>query len=241
MTTYCIQWLSPLVRSLVVATVLLTTLQPARSASAADCLVNEDIVAVQGTPRWDAIISPVQIPSTLASEDCGCGQTLYVTGRQFALDKGNYRGITILTTCFSPTPWKTSLLTQAILGSRSRVTSRMQPLTVSTVAYTSKKQGLTVRTILPELKHSTTYMPISTIIGPVQEFQNASPSNERSMTQAIPLILPMDKPSALFGDHPWGPLNQFQNLQRLPNGESHRMNLTTALALHGRDCVSDCP
>lgn len=203
--------------------------------------MNADVVDVQSTPRWHAIVSPIQVQSALASEDCGCEQSPYLTGCRFALGKGNNRGITIPTACLSPTPWKTSLLNQAILGPRSKVNPRMQPLTVSTLSYNSKQQGLKVRTTLPEIKCSTTYMPISTVIGPVQEFQNASPSDERSMTQAVPLIPSMNKPSVSFGDHPWGPLNQFQNLQRLPNGESHRMNMTTALALHGRDCVSDCP
>jgi hypothetical protein len=130
---------------------------------------------------------------------------------------------------------------QAMHGSAGKLNPRMQTLKAFATPYNSKKQVFYVGLTPPEFKRITTYKPAPTIIGPVQEFQYAAPSDERNMTQAIPSVPPMDQPSALFGDYGWVPFNQFQGLQPLPNVESHRMNMGTALALHGRDCVSDCP
>lgn len=234
-------WLSSLVGFLVVAMVVMGTLQPVGLAAAADCLVNEISLVVQDTPSWGVIIPPIQArPSTL-TRDCVCELTPYLNNSRFALGRTYNSGITALPACLSPNSEKMAPLAHTTLGPIHQLNSKMQPLRVSILSYNSKKHVFTIRTTLPEIKRSLSYTPATTIIGPVQEFQNAPPLDDRSMTEAIPSVPPMDKPSTLFGNYYWGPLNQFQGLQRLPNGESHRMNMTTALALHGRDCVSDCP
>lgn len=249
MMTHCTQaaqqmerrWISSLVGFLVVATVVMGTLQPVGLAAAADCLANEISLAVQDTPSLGGIIPPIQARLSTLTRDYVCELTPYLNNSRFALGRTYNSGITALPACLSPKSEKMAPLAHTTLGSIHQLNSKMQPLRVSILSYNSKKHVFTIRTTLPEIKRSLIYTPAATIIGPVQEFQNAPPSDERSMTQTIPAVPPLDKPSALFGDHPWGPLNQFQGLQRLPNGESHRMNMTTALALHGRDCVSDCP
>lgn len=249
MITHCTQtaqqmtggWLSPLVGSLLVATVVMANLQLASPAAAAECFVTKDTVAVQHTPSWDAIISPVQVHPTIVTRDCACEPIPYLNGSTFVLGKGDNLETITLTTCFRPTTWKTALLDQAALGPIGKINSKMQPLRVFTLTYNNMRQVFKVRIPPPEIKRSTNYRPAVTIIGPVQELPNSPPSDERSMTQTIPLVPPIDKPSWLFGNHLWGPLNPFQWLQQAPNSESHRMNMTTTLALHGRDCVSDCP
>lgn len=233
--------LSPLVGSLVIATVVMATLQPVGLAAAADCLINEDTLAVQSTPSWGTIIPPIQAHPPTLIRDCVCELTPYVNNSRFALGKTDNPGIAALTACLSWDSGKMALLAHTTLGPVRQVNSRIQTLRVSTLSYKSKKHAFMTRPTLPEIKRSMTYKPAATITGPIQEFRNAAPADERSMGEAIPSVPPMDKPSALFGDHPCGPLNQFEGLQRLPNSESHRMNMTTALALHGRDCVSDCP
>jgi hypothetical protein len=249
MMTHCTQttqqmeerWLSPLVGSLVVATVVMATLQPVGLADAAECVKNDDTVAVQGTPSWDAIIPPLQTQSGTVTRDCACELTPYLTRNRFALGRTYNSGITALPACLSPNSEKMAPLAHTTLGPIHQLNSKMQPLRVSILSYNSKKHEFTIRTTLPKIKRSLIYTPAATIIGPVQEFQNAPPSDERSMTEAIPSVPPMDQPPALSGNHPRGLFKQFQGLQQLSNGESHRMNMTTALALHGRDCVSDCP
>lgn len=235
------RWLSSLVGSLVVATVILETLHLEDLATAAECSVNDGTVAVQDTLSWEAIGSPIQTLTTTLTRNCFCGSTPYLNNSTFVLSKTDNPGITIPTGCLSPTTWRTALLHHATGGPIGTVSLKLQPQKAFALPYSSKKQVLVVRTTPPEFKRSTHYTPASIIIGPVHEFQHSPPSSEQNMTQAIPLVPPMDEPTTLSGDRHWGPLNQFQGLQRLPNGESHRMNMTTASALHGRDCVSDCP
>lgn len=249
MMTHCTQaaqqmegrWLSSLVVLLVVATVVMGALQPVGLAAAADCLVNEIRLEIQDTPSWGVIIPPIQARLSTLTRDCVCELTPYLNNSRFALGRTYDSGITALPACLSPNSEKMAPLAHTTLGTNHQVNARTQTLRVSILSYNSKKRVFTMRTTLPEIKRSLIYTPAATIIGPVQEFQNVPPSDERSMTQTVPAVPPLDNPSALFGDHPWGPLNQFQGLQQLPNGETHRMNMTTALALHGRDCVSDCP
>lgn len=233
---------SLLVQSLTVSTVVFATLQPAGVASATECLVNEILVTVQGTPSWDAIISPPQIQAARATGACLCEQPYYPGSRSDIFGKADNRGVTTLTTCFNRNTWRTTLRDRATLGHRGRVSSRVQLRTVSTVAYNSKNLLLKVPTTLPELKHAMNPAPSASLIGPVQKFQSSPPAGERSLTEPIPSVAPRDSHFTLFGDHSWGPFNQYQSLQRLPNGESHRMNVTTSSVFHGsRDCTSDCP
>lgn len=235
------RWLSSLVGSLVVATVILTTLHLEDRATAADCSVNEDTVTVQDTPSLKVIGSPIQTLTTTLTQNSFCGSTPCLNNSTFALSKTGTLGITTPTACLSPNTWRTALFNHATSDALGKVHLKLQPRKVFTLPHSNENQLLVVRTASPEFKRSMHYAPAPTIIGPVQEFQYAPPSAKRSMAETIPSAPSIAKPSTLFGVHPWGPLNQFQGLQRLPNGESHHMNMMTTLALHGRDCVSGCP
>jgi len=235
------RWWSPFIESLTVAMIGLVTLQPIGQAAAADCLAHDDTLTVQDMPSWEAIRPTLPVHSVTVTRDCLCSFYPYLTRSRFDLGRTDNSRITALPPCLSPKSEKMALLAHVTLRPIHQVNARTQTLRVSILSYNSKKHVFTMRTTLPEIKRSLIYTPAATIIGPVHEFQNVPPSDERSMTQTVPAVPPLDKPSALFGNHPWGLFKQFQGLQQLSNGESHRMNMTTALALHGRDCVSDCP
>lgn len=223
MMTHCTQaarqmerrWLAPLVGSLVLATVSLETLQPGGLASAADCLANQGIVAVPDTPSWGVLSSPIPVPSALVTENGVCEQTPYVTCSRFVLGKADNPWITTLTAGLSPNTRKTTLFDQATLGSTCKLNSRIQALRTSTPPYSSTWRVIKIRKNLSELKRSVTYKSVAAFIGPAQEFQDSPLADGRSVPQTIPSTPSMDKPSALFGDHPWGPLSQFQDGQRL--------------------------
>ncbi len=173
--------------------------------------------------------------------DCLCGLFPCLNNSRFVLGKADNFGITALTACLRPNSVKIALPAHAPLAPIRQVNPRMQTLRVSIVSYNNKKQVLKIRTTLPEIIRSMNSTPSAAIIGPVQEFRISPLADELSMTQTILSVPPIDNTFSLFGHHTWGPFNRFQDLQQLPNGESHRMNMTTTSALHGRDCMSDCP
>jgi hypothetical protein len=157
------------------------------------------------------------------------------------LGKADSFGFISRAACLSSNTWKSDLLDQATVATIGTVKSKLPTKKASTLVFNGQKQALVVRTTPPEIKRSTNYKPVSTIIGPIQDSLTPSPSDDRNMVYTIPSVPPMDKTSFPFGSHTWGLLNQFQALQRLPDGESHRMNVTTSSVLHGQDCVSGCP
>ncbi len=236
-------WFSPLVGCLLVTTVVMATLQPTSLVRAAECLVNEETVRFEDRSYWETIVAPIHgLPPTLMW-NCFCGQAPYMNGVQFGLGKTGIPGISTLTTCLSPNGVKMARVDRTTLTPIGKANSKRQTLGVATLPYTGMKSVLVRRTPPQEIKRSPYYAPYTptATIGPVQEFQSSSLSSERNLIQTIPAVPPRDTPSVLFGDHLWSRLNQFQGRQQLPNGESHRMNMMTTLALHGRDCVSGCP
>ncbi|HRI37988.1 MAG TPA: hypothetical protein PLO50_05485 [Nitrospira sp.] len=236
-------WFSLLVGCLMVTTVVMATLQSTSLVGAAECLVNEETVTFEDRLHWETIVSPIHgLPPTL-TWNCFCGHVSYMNSVQFGLGKTGIPGISTLTTCPNPDGVKMTRVDRTTLTPIGKANSKRQPLGMATLPYTGMKSVLVRRTPPQEIKRSTYSTPYTppAIVGPVQEFQSSSLSSEHNLIQAIPVVPPRDTSSVLFGDHLWSLLNQFQGLQQLPNGESHRMNMTTALALHGRDCVSDCP
>ena len=249
MMTHCTQtaqqmerrWLSRLFGSLVVATVVMATLQPTGPAAASECFANEDTAAVQGTLHWEGISSPIQtLPTIILSHNCFCGLTPYLNSSRFVLGKADNPGNTIFTPCLSLKSGKMGQSDQVTLDSISKVASQIQPLKASTIPYTGKRHVLKIRTTPPEFKSSAGYKP-STLIGPIQEIQKPLLSDESSVNPAIANAPAIAKAPALFEDYSLGPFHLFQSTQRLPKTESHSMNLTTTRALHGRNCVSECP
>jgi hypothetical protein len=236
-------WFSPLVGCLLVTTVVMATLQPTSLVRAAGCLVNEETVTFEDRPHWEIIVSPIHELLPTLAWNCFCGYAPYMNSVQYGLGKTGIRGISTLTTCPSLNGVKMARVDRTTLTPIGKANSKRQTLGVATLPYTGMKSVLVRRTSPLESKrstYSTPYTPTATI-GPVQEFQSSSLSSERNLIQTIPVVPLRDTSSVLFGDHRWNLLTQFQGLQQLPNGESHRMNMTTTLALHGRDCVSGCP
>lgn len=223
------RWWSPFIESLPVAMIVMVTVHPSGLAAAADM------------PGWEPITPTRPAHSLTVTQDCPCGLLPYLNNSRFVLGRADNLDITALTACRRPYSIKMPLLAHPTLGLLRQVNPRMQTLSVSIVSYNSKKSLLKIRTTLPEINRLLNSTPVATVIGPVQELQNSPPADEQSMTQTILSVPPMDNTSSPFGHHTWGPFNQFEGLQRLPNGESHRMNMTTASALHGKDCASDCP
>jgi hypothetical protein len=249
MMTHCTQtaqqterpWLSRLFGALVAATVVMATLQPTGLAAAAECFANEDTAAVQDTLHWEGISSPIQtLPTIILSHNCFCGLTPYLNSSRFVLGKADNPGNTIFTACLSLKSGKMGRSDQVSLSSIGTVTSQMQPLRTSALPYTGKRHVLKIRTTPPNLKPSAGYKP-SALIGPVQEIQKTLLPDESRANPAIPNAPPLATAPALFEDYSLGPFHLFQSTQRLPKTESHSMNLTTTRALHGRDCVSECP
>ena len=236
-------WFSPLVGCLLITTVVMATLQPTSLVRAAECLGTEETLTFEDRSYWETVISPIHgLPPTLAW-NCFCGHAPYMNSVQFGLGKTGISGISTLTTCPSPNGVKMARVDRTTLTPIGKANSKRQPLGVAALPYTGMKSLLVRRTPPQEIKRSTysaPYTPTATI-GPVQDFQSSSLSSERDLIQTIPVIPPRDTSSVLLGNHLWSLLNQFQGRQQLPNGESHRMNMTTASALHGRDCVSGCP
>lgn len=235
-------WWSPFIESLTVALIVLMFLQPASPAIAADCFVDGDTLPVQDMPGWEASTPTLPMHSVTVTRDCLCGLFPYLTNSRLGSSKAGTLGITALAACLPSTSEKSALLADTGLCPIRPVNARAQTLRVSTVSYNNKKHMLKIPTTLPEFKRAMTSAPSTAIIGPVQTFQGPPSAGEQNLTQTIPTVPPLDSPFSLFSTYHWGPLNQFQGLQQLPNGEVHRMNTTTSLVFHGgKDCMNDCP
>jgi hypothetical protein len=196
MMTHCTQtaqqterrWLSRLFGSLVGATVVMATLQPAGLAAAAECFANEDTAAVQDTLHWEGISSPLQtFPTIILAQNCFCGLIPYLNSSRSVLGKADNPGNTIFTACLRLKSGKMGQSDQVSLGSIGKVASQMQPLRASMIPYTGKRHVLKIRTTPPEFKPSAGYTP-STLIGPVQEIQKPLLSDESSVNPVTRLL-----------------------------------------------------
>ena len=101
--------------------------------------------------------------------------------------------------------------------------ARKQSMHVSTLPYNGTKHVLSIRTTPTEIGVSLREKSAA-IIGPVQEIRT-----------------PTLQPGSLFGAWPFDAPDRFKSTVQEPDNESHRMNLTTAQALHGGNCPNGCP
>jgi hypothetical protein len=101
--------------------------------------------------------------------------------------------------------------------------ARRHSMHVSALPYNGTKQVLSIRTTPTEIGVSLREKSAA-IIGPVQEIRK-----------------PTLQPASLFGAWPFPAPDRFKSTVQEPDNESHRMNLTTAQALHGGNCPNGCP
>jgi hypothetical protein len=101
--------------------------------------------------------------------------------------------------------------------------ARKQSMHVSALSYNGTKHVLSVRTTPTEIGVSLREKSAA-MIGPVQEIRK-----------------PTLQPASLFGAWPFAAPDRFKSALQEPDNESHRMNLTTAQALHGGNCPNGCP
>jgi hypothetical protein len=101
--------------------------------------------------------------------------------------------------------------------------ARRYSMHVSALPYNGTKQVLSIRRTPTEIGVSLREKSAA-IIGPVQEILKTTP-----------------QPASLFGAWPLPAPERFKSTVQEPDNESHRMNLTTAQALHGGNCPNGCP
>jgi hypothetical protein len=118
--------------------------------------------------------------------------------------------------------------------------ARRQSMQVSVLPYNGKKHVRSIRTTPTEIGVSL-HEKSAAIIGPVQEIRKPTLSHERLVSQTLAALPSTVESTSLFADQPIGALNRFSSVLQEPDNESHRMNLTTAQALHGGNCPNGCP
>jgi len=113
-------------------------------------------------------------------------------------------------------------------------------MNVSALSYNGKRQILPIRTTPPEIR-----VPVreqsAALIGPVQEILKPSLPYERRTSQAVATLRSTVESTSLFGGQSVGTFDRFSSALQEPGNEYHRMNLTTAQALHGGNCPGGCP
>jgi hypothetical protein len=124
--------------------------------------------------------------------------------------------------------------------SKTQGKAHRQSMQVSALPYNGKKQVRSIRTAPTEIGISLREKNAA-IIGPVQEIRKPTLSHERLTSRAVAALPSTVESTFLFGSQPIGVLNRFSSALQEPDNESHRMNLTTAQALHGGNCPNGCP
>lgn len=124
--------------------------------------------------------------------------------------------------------------------SKTKGKAHRQSLQVSALPYNGTKQVRSIRTTPTEIGISLREKNAA-IVGPVQEIRKPTLSHERLMSQTVAALPSTVESTFLFGSQPIGALNRFSSALQEPDNESHRMNLTTAQALHGGNCPNGCP
>jgi hypothetical protein len=119
---------------------------------------------------------------------------------------------------------KSACVSQAMITSigKARANAQKPVMKFSVTPYDGKRRVYTIRTTPAEIEISARHK-VTSMIGPVQEIQKPSLSEERSVDQLFLALTP------------------FHNALQLSDNESSRMNLTTMLAMDNRNCVSGCP
>ena len=244
------RWLSPLLPSLLAALSLILTVDPASLAAAAECPVSDDGGTIHGMTTWQGVTSSI-LPLTITRERNVYGGLVPfpvqavapdMTSSRLALSNTEHQGIATLSACVNQDILQSAFFNHAMSKSigKTQAKAHTQPMNDSALRYNGKRQVLTIRTTPSEIRVSARYQTATTI-GPVQEIWKPLLSDERSVSQAVAALPSTVESSSLFGGHPVGALNRFSSALQEPDNEYHRMNLTTAQALHGGNCPGGCP
>ena len=232
--------LSPLLLSILAVVSLVATVDPASLAEATECPITEDdgTIPRMGTGKGtrERAIFGGFVPSPVLEV------APYMNYSRIAQSDTEKQGFATIGACLSQDILKSELFNQAIIKSlgKTRANAYTPSTKVSPLPYNGKRQVRTIRTTPPEVGVSTR-SKTATIIGPVQEIEKPILSAERSVSQVV-IGLPstVESPSQ-FGGQPLVELNPFASASQLPNNEIFHMNRSTAQAVHGGNCASECP
>jgi len=213
------RWLLPLLPSILAAVSPIATVDPIRLAAATDSPITEDGCTIQSMATWKDTTSSI-LPLTITPE------------------RNMYEGLAP-SSVLEIAPNMTSGRMACVIG-KTQGKARRQSMHVSTLPYNGKKQVRSIRTTPTEIGVSLREKSVA-IIGPVQEIQMPTLSHERLVSQTVAALRSTVESTSLFGGQPIGALNRFSSAVQEPDNESHRMNLTTAQALHGGNCPNGCP
>ncbi len=213
------RWLLPLLPSILAAVSPIATLDPIRLAAATDSPITEDGCTIQSMATWKGTTSSI-LPLTITPER-------------------NIYGELAPSSVLEIVPHKTSGRMACAIG-KTQGKARRQSRQVSAFPYNGKKHVRSIGTTLTEIEVSPREKSAA-IIGPVQEIWKPTLPHERIGSQTVAALPSTGESTSLFGGQPIGALNRFSSLVQEPDNESHRMNLTTAQALHGGNCPNGCP
>ena len=216
------RWLLPLLPSILAAVSPIATVDPLRLAAATDSPITEDGCTIQSMATWKATTSNI-LPLTITPE------------------RNIYGGLAP-SSMLESAPNRTRGRMACAIG-KTQGNARRQSTHVPAFPYNGKKHVLSIRSI----RTTPTEIGVSlrekspTAIGPVQEIRKPTLSHERLVSQTVAALPSTVEPISLFGGHPLGALTRFSSALPEPDNESHRMNVTTAQALHGGNCPNGCP
>ena len=213
------RWLLPLLPSILAVVSPMATVGPLRLAAATDSPITEDSCTIQSMATWKGTTSNIP-PFTIIPE------------------RNMYGGIAPSSVLESPPNMTRGRMACTIGKTQSK--ARRQSTHVSALPYNGKKHVRPIRTIPTEIGVSLREKSPA-IIGPVQEIRKPTLSHERLVNQTVAAQPSTVESISLFGGQPLGALNRFSSALPEPDNESHRMNVTTAQALHGGNCPNGCP
>jgi hypothetical protein len=231
---------------------LIATVAPANLAAASECQGTEliDAGTIQGMTTWKGTTFST-VPLTITVEREIYGQLVpspalevapYMKSSRFARGNTEKQGIASIGACLSQDIRNSTLFNQAMIRSigKTQAKAHTQFMKVPAFPYNGKRQVLTIRTTLPEVRTSAHYRTAS-VIGPVQEIRKPGLSDDRTVSQAIATLPSTSDSPSLFRRQTFVALYPFQDALQQPDNESLRMNLTTAQTLRGGNCASGCP
>ena len=213
------RWLLPLLPSILAAVSPIATVDPPRLAEATDSPITEHGCTIQSMATWKGATSSI-LPLTSNLER-------------------NIYGELAPSSVLESTPHMTSGRIACAIG-KTQGKARRQSMQVSAFPYNGKKHVLSIRTTPTETGVSLREKSAA-IIGPVPEIRKPTLSHEPLVSQTVAALPSTVESTSLFGGQPIGALNRFSSALQEPDNESHRMNLTTAQALHGGNCPNGCP
>lgn len=214
------RWLLPLLPSILAAVSPIGTSDPTSLTSATEYPVREESGTIQDMTTWK-------------------GTPLCIFPLGTTTVEPNIHGTLVPSPVLDLAPHMTSNRIACGTG-KTQANAHRQSTNASALPFNGKRQVLTIRTTPPEIGISVR-QNTATIIGPVQEVRKPTLSGARRVSQAVPAQSSTVESASLFGAQPFAASDRFRSTLQEPDNESHRMNLTTAQALHGGNCPGGCP